>query len=112
MSDALVGRNPDAVDRPIARVLRQADRTADALNAANEARAILHPAHSRAGSSSNCSPLRWLIASLRRPHDPRQIRVRLRACSRVGGHHAHLARSEVGACSKLLAHTKGHRALT
>lgn len=45
MNPALVEGAPEAVDQFVARVLRQAHRTAEANNAPSEARAILGVAH-------------------------------------------------------------------
>jgi hypothetical protein len=42
---ALVDGNPEAVEQFVARVLRRAHQSAEARNAANEARAILGVAH-------------------------------------------------------------------
>jgi hypothetical protein len=45
MTRALVDGDPEAVDQFVARVLRRAHQSAEARNAANEARAILGLAH-------------------------------------------------------------------
>jgi hypothetical protein len=45
MDDALVEGDPEAVDQFVARVLRRAHQSAEARNAADEARAILGVAH-------------------------------------------------------------------
>jgi hypothetical protein len=47
---------PEAVDKLIARVLGRAHRTAEALNAANDARAILHVAQSFADELASVDP--------------------------------------------------------
>jgi hypothetical protein len=46
IADALVQGDPVAVEQLIAHVLRRAHRMAEALSEPNEARAILHVAHS------------------------------------------------------------------
>jgi hypothetical protein len=46
MTATALERDPEAVDQLIARVLSRAHRTMEALNAPNEARAILHIAYS------------------------------------------------------------------
>ncbi len=56
MNDALVERDPEAVDQLIARVLSRAHRTMEALNAPGEKRAILHVAHSFADELSTLNP--------------------------------------------------------
>jgi hypothetical protein len=56
MNDALLERGPEAVDQLIARVLRQAHTTADTLDEPNEARAILHLAHSFADELATTNP--------------------------------------------------------
>ena len=49
-------RDPEAVDQMIARVLSRAHRTMEALDAPNEARAILHVAHSFADELGPLDP--------------------------------------------------------
>jgi hypothetical protein len=49
-------RDPEAVDQLIARVLGRAHRTMEALNAPNEARAILHIAYSFADELPTLDP--------------------------------------------------------
>jgi hypothetical protein len=49
--------DPEAVDQLIARVLSRAHRTMEALDAPNEARAILHLAHSFADELATLDPL-------------------------------------------------------
>ena len=46
----------ETVDELVARVLRRAHRTMEALNAPNEARAILHVAHSFADELTTLDP--------------------------------------------------------
>ena len=55
-NDAPVTRDPEAVDQLIARVLSGAHRTLEALGAPNEARAILHVAHSFADELAAVDP--------------------------------------------------------
>jgi hypothetical protein len=45
LDHTLVQRDPEAVEQLVARVLRRAHQSAEARNAANEARAILGVAH-------------------------------------------------------------------
>jgi hypothetical protein len=76
MTDAPVERDAEAVGQMIARVL---DRTADALNAPNEARAILHLAHSFADELAPRRPVLRPPAVHQGPprrirHDPRTAR--------------------------------------
>jgi hypothetical protein len=54
-NEALLKRDPEAVDQLIARVLSGAHRT-EALGAPNEARAILHVAHSFADELAALDP--------------------------------------------------------
>jgi hypothetical protein len=49
-------RDPEAVEQLIARVLSRAHRTMEALNAPNEARAILHIAESFADELATLDP--------------------------------------------------------
>jgi hypothetical protein len=56
LDDALVQADPVAVEQLIARVLCRAHRTAEALNATNEARAILEVAHSFADELVTMNP--------------------------------------------------------
>ena len=49
-------RDPEAVGQLIARVLSRAHRTMEALESPNEARAILHVAHSFADESATVDP--------------------------------------------------------
>jgi hypothetical protein len=56
MSDAPVERDPEAVDQLIARVLRRAHQSSDARNEPNQARAILHVAHSFADEKAIANP--------------------------------------------------------
>jgi hypothetical protein len=49
-------RDSEAVDQLIARVLSRAHRTMEALNAPNEARTILHVAHSFADELATLDP--------------------------------------------------------
>jgi hypothetical protein len=56
MDDALVERDWETVDQLIARVLRGAHQTAHAVNAPDEARAILHLAHSFAYELASTNP--------------------------------------------------------
>jgi hypothetical protein len=53
---ALIERDAEAVDEFVARVLRQAHQTAEARNAANEARTILRVAHMFADELTACDP--------------------------------------------------------
>lgn len=52
----LVEREPEAAAQLIAHVLRRAHTTADALDEPNEARAILHVAHSFADELATTNP--------------------------------------------------------
>jgi hypothetical protein len=54
--DALVKQDPEAVDQLIARVLSRAHRAMEALGAPNEARVVLHVAHSFADELSVLDP--------------------------------------------------------
>jgi hypothetical protein len=56
MNDALLEREPEAVDQLIARVLRQAHTTADTLDEPNQARAILHLAQFVRGRAGHHKP--------------------------------------------------------
>jgi hypothetical protein len=56
MGDAPTGPDPTAVDELIARVLSRARRAADGLNGSQEARAILHVAHSFADELAAANP--------------------------------------------------------
>jgi hypothetical protein len=56
MNDVLEERDPEAVDQLIARVLRRAHGTAEALGRPNEARAILHLAQSFADELATADP--------------------------------------------------------
>ena len=56
VDDALVLGDPMAVEQLIADVLGRAHRTAEALNAPNEARAILEVAHSFADELATMNP--------------------------------------------------------
>jgi hypothetical protein len=56
MHDALEAREPEAVDQLIARVLRRAHGTAEALDRPDEARTILHLAHSFAEELATADP--------------------------------------------------------
>jgi hypothetical protein len=49
-------RDPEAIEQLIARVLGRAHRTMEALDAPNEARAILHVAHSFADELATLDP--------------------------------------------------------
>ena len=49
-------RDPEAIDQLIARVLGRAHRTMEALDAPNEARAILYTAHSFADELASLDP--------------------------------------------------------
>jgi hypothetical protein len=49
-------RDPEAVDQLIARVLSRAHRTTEALDAPDEARAILHVAHRFADELASLDP--------------------------------------------------------
>jgi hypothetical protein len=51
-----IERDPEAVDELIARVLSRAHRAAEALNAPNEARAVLHVAQSFADELATLDP--------------------------------------------------------
>ena len=55
-TDALATPDPEAVDQLIARVLSGAHRRMEALGAPNEARAILHVAHSFADELAALNP--------------------------------------------------------
>jgi hypothetical protein len=67
MSDALFQGDPAGVEQLIAHVLGRAHRTAQALNAPNEARAILHVAESFADELATTNPrfdrLRFITAA-------------------------------------------------
>jgi hypothetical protein len=71
MDDAPVQGNPMPVEQLIARVLGRAHRTAEALNAPDEARAILHVAHSFADELATTNPrfdrLRFIHAATQDP---------------------------------------------
>jgi hypothetical protein len=56
LDDALVQADPVAVEQLIARVLCRAHRTAEELDATNEARAILEVAHSFADELTTMNP--------------------------------------------------------
>ena len=56
IADALIQEDPVAVERLIAHVLCRAHRTAEALSAPNEARAILHVAQSFADDLAIADP--------------------------------------------------------
>jgi hypothetical protein len=56
MTATALERDPEAVDQLIARVLSRAHRTMGALSAPNEARAILHIAHSFADELAATDP--------------------------------------------------------
>jgi hypothetical protein len=56
LDDALVQADPVSVERLIARVLCHAHRTAEELDATNEARAILEVAHSFADELATMNP--------------------------------------------------------
>ena len=56
MTATALERDPEAVDQLIARVLSRAHRTMEALNAPNEARTILHIAHSFADELTTLDP--------------------------------------------------------
>jgi DNA-binding phage protein len=56
MDDAMVQGNPEAVEELIAHILRRARGMAEALNAPNEARAILRVAHSFADELAATNP--------------------------------------------------------
>jgi acyl transferase domain-containing protein len=55
-NDASLEREPETVDQLIARVLRRAHRTAAAVDAPNEERAILQLAHSFADELATANP--------------------------------------------------------
>ena len=55
-SSPLIETEPETVDQLIARVLRRAHRTAEALDTPNEARAILHLAQSFADELAAADP--------------------------------------------------------
>jgi hypothetical protein len=67
MNGALVQGDPGAVEQLIAHVLGRAHRTAEAFNAPNEARAILHVAESFADELATTNPrfdrLRFITAA-------------------------------------------------
>jgi hypothetical protein len=56
VDNVLAPGQPDAVNQLIARVLRRAHRTAEERNSPNEARAILHIAHSFADELGAANP--------------------------------------------------------
>jgi hypothetical protein len=56
MHDALDAQEPEAVDRLIARVLRRAHGTAEALDRPDEARTILHLTQSFADELATADP--------------------------------------------------------
>jgi hypothetical protein len=56
MDDAMVQGNPEAVEELIAHILRRARGMAEALNAPNEARAVLRVAHSFADELAATNP--------------------------------------------------------
>ena len=56
MEDALLQGDPEAMDQLIARVLREAHQTAELLNTPNDARVILHLAHSFADELARTTP--------------------------------------------------------
>jgi hypothetical protein len=56
LGDALLRKDPEAIDELIARVLLRAHRTAEDLNAPSEARVILHVAHSFAEELATTNP--------------------------------------------------------
>jgi hypothetical protein len=56
MDDAMVQGNPEAVEELIAHILRRAPGMAEALNAPNEARAVLRVAHSFADELAATNP--------------------------------------------------------
>jgi hypothetical protein len=56
MDDAMVQGNPEAVEELIAHILRRARAMAEALNAPNEARAVLRVAHSFADELAATNP--------------------------------------------------------
>jgi hypothetical protein len=56
MTAATLERDPETVDQMIARVLNGAHQTAEALDAPNEARAILHVAYSFADELVTLDP--------------------------------------------------------
>jgi hypothetical protein len=56
MTATALERDPEAVDQLIARVLSRAHRTMEALNAPNEARAILDIAYSFADELATLDP--------------------------------------------------------
>lgn len=71
IDDALVQGDPIAVEQLIADVLCRAHATAEALNAPNEARAILQVAHSFADELATTNPqfdrMRFIDAATRDP---------------------------------------------
>jgi hypothetical protein len=71
IDDALVQGDPIAVEQLIADVLCRAHWTAEALNAPNEARAILRVAHSFADELATMNPqfdrMRFIDAATRDP---------------------------------------------
>ena len=56
MNGALGESDPEAVEQLIARVLRRAHRTAETFEAPNDARVILHVAHSFADELAPANP--------------------------------------------------------
>jgi hypothetical protein len=56
MGDALLPKDPKAMDELIARVLRRTRETAEDLDAPSDARVILHVAHSFADELATANP--------------------------------------------------------